>query len=452
MPDSHAESAAPKVALDTGIIPLGERALQGVLDYVSAVGDEAETTYLEVKSDVDLGSKAGVAKVAKFLLGAANRRPREASRHFHGYAVMVIGAQKGGALGVRRGVEPHELEDRLRPYLGPQFPAFEFARIAVGADREVLFIVAPPPADGQAIFPCHKDFHGDDRRDNLDDGAIYVRGSSNTRHARSGEVLALVERARGGSRSHIELEVEVLGSVGRVGCIDEAMMALYEGEDELFRKKSEPVTGVFAAASFTLSQSIFGGAGPRTAEKRQEALEQWRSRRHEFIARGREHLLGVALPGVGVRVVSRNRFVAKPHLTLTFHDCEVIDHVPVDDAEFEKLVEPVVREQKPWTAAAFAPSRLDVTPRGYPVAWANRGDDAAVVLTPESFRPNAPWVSEHDDYVLVARDDQASFAVVTWELLTEDGSDVVTCGEFNAPTSKYLDAADLIQKVFFDED
>lgn len=106
-------------ALDTRVIPLGERALRGVFDHVVAVGDEAETPYLEVKSPVDMSSKATSAG--------------EAARHFHGYAVLVIGAQKDRAPGVPRSTEAHELEDRFRPYLylGPQFPAFEFGRIGV---------------------------------------------------------------------------------------------------------------------------------------------------------------------------------------------------------------------------------------------------------------------------------------------------------------------------------
>lgn len=83
---------------DTDIVPLGERALRRILDHVVAIGDEAETTYLEVKSDIDLGSKLGIAKVVKFLLGAANRRPQDAARHFRGYAVLVIGAKKGKPL------------------------------------------------------------------------------------------------------------------------------------------------------------------------------------------------------------------------------------------------------------------------------------------------------------------------------------------------------------------
>ena len=51
-----------------------------------AVGDEAESTYLEVKSSLDMKSKAATAKIVKFLLGAVNRRPKkEAARYFQGY-------------------------------------------------------------------------------------------------------------------------------------------------------------------------------------------------------------------------------------------------------------------------------------------------------------------------------------------------------------------------------
>lgn len=448
--NDHATSDAsePKFAvLATDVTPLGERAQRSILDHVTAVGDEAETTYLEVKSSLDLSGKPGVAKVAKFLLGAANRRPQEAARHFHGYAVLVIGAHKGSTPGVARGVEAHELEDRLRPYLGPQFPAFEFGRIGVDADREVLFVIAQPPQDGQTIFPCHKSFQGEDRRDNLGDGAIYVRGASNTRAARAGEVLALVERARGSGKPPIELEVGILGCINRVSRVEEVLERLYDFEEEKFSEQQPtdgPVTPAFLAAS------VFGRTQPPSPEERARRLEVWRSEKRSRIAQGREHFLGVGLPGAGIRVVSHDRFIAKPHLIVTFHDCEALDHRDVDDADYEKVVEPIVRRHDPF-GTGFDPGALRFTPRGYPVAWTNRGDDAEVALTPGSFRPNAPWTSDQDDYVVLARDPQASSVYVTW-VLTEDGNDAVTTGEFRLPTAELIDAADLLKAMYVRED
>lgn len=110
-----------------------------------------------------------------------------------------------------------------------------------------------------------------------------------------------------------------------------------------------------------------------------------------------------ALPGADVQVVSRDRFVAKPHLNLTFHNCEVLDYLDRDDADFEKAVEPVLGPHEPFLPS-FDHSTIRPLPRGYPVTWSIPGEDAEVVLTPESFRPNVLWMSDQDDYVIIAKD------------------------------------------------
>lgn len=452
MPDLSppADSETSASALDTSVIPLGERALRSILDHVVTVGDEAETTCLEVKRPLDMSSKATTAKIAKFLLGAANRRPHEAARYFHGHAVLVIGAQKGNAPGVPRGTEAHELEDRLRPYLGREFPTFEFGRIGVGSDHEVLFVIAQPPEDGQSIFPCHKSYHGDDGRDSLEDGAIYVRGSSNTRPARSGDVDALVERARGGGKPPITLEVELVGRVHRIHRVEEVLERLRAYREEQFSKETaQQERNSPSSASLQLASSAFGSLKPLSRGDREKALVAWQKRRDEHIAKGREHFLGVGLSGAGIRVLSRDRFVAKPHLTLTFLGCEVVDYLDPDDADIEKAVEPVLLRQHPL-GPAFDHSALRLLPRDYPVTWSNRGEDAEIALTPESFRPNVPWSSDQDDYVIVARNPGASSVEVSW-ILTEDGNDTVTTGEFLVPTKELVDAADLFKSVFFDQ-
>ncbi len=410
-----------------------------------AVGDEAETNYLEVKGPLDLKAAEGVAKVAKFLLGAANRQPRDAARHFHGYAVLVIGAQKGETPGIPRGVEPHELEDRLRPYLGPQFPSFESGRITVDEEHEVLFVIAQPPRDGQTIFPCHKNYQGAKRTDNLDDGAIYVRGASNTRPARSGEVFALVERARSVGKTPIALDIEVVGPISRVERVNEVLEDLYAFEEEEFVKHKPAAKN--ALSSSILSASILGRSEPTTVEERAQRLAQWRHDQVENIGKGRAHFLGVTHTGVGIRVTSRDRFVSKPHLIVTFHDCEALAHRDADEADWSKVVEPVVRKQNPL-GLGFDPADLQIGGmRDYPVSWGNRDTDAVITLTPESFRPNVPWSSDEDDYVLLARDPRAEVVRLTW-VLTEDGNDATTTGELELPISEAADAGELFKTAF----
>lgn len=52
--------------------------------------------------------------------------------------------------------------------------------------------------------------------------------------------------------------------------------------------------------------------------------------------------------------------------------------------------------------------------------------------------------------MLFARDAGANSVKVSW-VLTEDGSDTVTTGNFLVPTEKLVSAADLFKSVFFDQ-
>lgn len=129
---------------------------------------------------------------------------------------------------------------------------------------------------------------------------------------------------------------------------------------------------------------------------------------------------------------------------MTFHDCEAFHYYEAEDADYGKVVEPIVRRQDRY-GIGFDPSDLRITPRGYPVDWRNHSNDVEVTLTPDSFRPNVPWTSDQDDYVLLAHNDAVA---VTW-VLTEDGNDTVTTGELEVTTGDPIDAADLFKAAFF---
>ena len=185
--------------MDTSFAPTGEVRLRAILDGVVAEGDGAESGSLEAKSDINLSERLGVAKVAKFILGMANRMPAAAERRFEGYAVMVLGAEKGAALGIPRGVEAHDLNASLTRYLGPAAPRWDLYRLPVEDNREVLFVIVDPPQPGDPLYLCHHDFQPDGKANTqhaLRNGATYVRDHSSTRHAKAPEVQALIERGR----------------------------------------------------------------------------------------------------------------------------------------------------------------------------------------------------------------------------------------------------------------
>lgn len=431
--------------MDTNIIPLGERALQKILDHVLNHGDEAETHYLEVKSDLNLKVKEGIAKIAKFLLGAANRDPSQAARHFRGHAVLVIGAQQGQAGGVARGTEPHDLENSLLPYLGPTFPDFEFGRIAIDDEHEVLFIVAPPPQDGQPMFPCHKDFQGDAKlnQETLIDGAIYVRGASNTRPARSGDMLRLIQRGQGTSKPPIDIGIDLFGTIHRVSHLSEVMEVLYDQEEQRYADRITESQDRPDIDPYLLKAA--GVGKPATSEQQAQYLAEWKSNKEVNMANGREHLLGVVLEGLGLRVVSHNRYVDQPHLLLTFENCMVVDHLDREDADLTKVLEPVVRQRSVYHHLNYDLSNIRLD--SYPVSWDNSGNNAEILLTPEAFRPNVPVEFDQDDYVLIARDHTVEEITVTWQL-TEAENDEDISGTFTVPLNEAVHAAELLGDAF----
>jgi hypothetical protein len=422
--------------LDTDITPLGERSWRTILQHVLEEGDRAETRYLEVKSAIDFTASAGRAKVAKFLLGAANRMLDSAMRDFHGYAVLVIGAELGRAEGIPGGVEPHELEDQLRPYLGTGFPQWELGRLPAENGREILFVVAPPPKLGQPIYPCRKSFHPDgkaDKKDELTDGAIYVRGPSNTRFANAGEVDELVARARGGGKPPLDLDLQIFEFICFIDRLDEVLELLYDREE---RKHREPPAQ---------SSRFLAGIKMPGLSSGEVALSDWLADRSENVRRGRNHLVGAGLSGLRLSV-SSVRYVAKPRLTITFRDCEACDYIAPENARHRFVVPPIPETGGIFNALqARELETLSFRHRNDPVSWENVGSDALVSIELDSLRPNSPWLLNSNDLVIRARTAVESVDV-QW-VITEEGNDQPLSGEV-ALRVEQIDAAELYFSLF----
>lgn len=143
--------------------------------------------------------------------------------------------------------------------------------------------------------------------------------------------------------------------------------------------------------------------------------------------------------------MSHNRYVDQPHLLLTFENCMVVDHLHRDDADLDKVLEPVVRPGSLYPSIDYG--LLNITPANYPVSWENSGKNAEILLTPEAFRPNVPVVFDQDDYVLIVRDHTVEEITVTWQL-TEADNDEDISGTFTVALKEAVHAAELLGNTF----
>lgn len=193
------------IELDVSRAPLGQIAAARLVDAVAAGDDRLERHYLELKSDLDLTKKTDLAKIAKYILGSANRSPETAATAFEGYGVMIIGVAPGEARGVPP-VEPLEISKVVSAYLGAAGPHWDIVWVPIeNSANEVLVIFVDPPREGQKPFTCRKDGEG------LADGRVYIRADGETREAKSDELDRLLERAAASAVPDVAFEVAVDG-------------------------------------------------------------------------------------------------------------------------------------------------------------------------------------------------------------------------------------------------
>jgi hypothetical protein len=196
--------------IDLSRLPTGARSWLALATWAAASDDRQERYFLELKSDVDLTAKHGRHKVAKFILGAANRDPAKAAKRFGGHAVMLLGVSAGATIGIPP-FEAQDLEREVRKFTGAGGPGWDFERIGVAGPNDVIAIIVDPPT--ARIWPCLADGEG------MSNGDIYLRGDGRTEKATGGEIQAMFARTIAARESVKlpEVVVEVVGSVKAVG-------------------------------------------------------------------------------------------------------------------------------------------------------------------------------------------------------------------------------------------
>lgn len=451
------------MTIDTSRAPRGEIAARQLVEQLTREDEHVERHYLEIKSEVDLTSTLGAAKIAKFILGSANRPVEAAARAFEGCGVLVVGVQPGGTPSVPS-IEVGEFEKRIRPYLGAAGPKWDVARVRVSRDRDVFVFVVEPPPEGQDAFLCWTDFSpsGDDKKHALRNGDIYMRDDQASRKATAAEVLALRERGR--SRAlPVDLQVELLGRAvremkddGRLRDVVEQdrkrlYAALPTSDPEI--KHASGASGanyigspevIRAITALSRSASLFySEPESRSRDAYVEEVKRWAEEAEAAIPEYLDQFLGALVPPVAIRITNRTTtflegVVVKVHLEGTVDGIEPRDEFPDISAwppRSPRQWGPVNRS--PIDALNIAgPASNFYMPRSNSsrVTWEN-GGSVDVMFDVGDLPPKGVEAADPEDcLVLVVRDPAMPIVRGTWSV-TAKAHHQVFSGELEVPVA-----------------
>ena len=203
--------------LDTNVDPNIPESRDKIAAWVKAVGDSAESQGLEVKSSLEFSKserKKSFAKITKFILASANRDQNQAMRDYQGYGVMLIGVTQDEVRGLENVPEQHEFEGAVKSYFGSAVPKYRFVPHTFEG-KNLLFVIVDPPVNGQEIYICSGSYDANKRVDQLRDGAIYCRESTQTIEANSVQLRDMINRLLGGNID-INLDVSNISAGPRV--------------------------------------------------------------------------------------------------------------------------------------------------------------------------------------------------------------------------------------------
>ena len=336
-------------------LPSGEREWPDFIQKVAGAGDLIERHFIELKSEIDPTAKDGATKVAKFILGAAHRDPERAAKYLGGYAVMLLGVGANDVRGLAR-FEAKDLVGAVQQYLGEPGPRWDFVRVRVDDDHDVIVITAEPPVVGK-VWPCCREGVG------LADGRIYIRGDGETREANHDEVRALFERVRGAPAEVApDLDVALNGVVRRYKC-DQALLDEYIAHErqrleatapeppavkaeEIGRRVSAGTAGYLSSPA-AVGSSIFNIEEPdaRGREDYLAEIDEWEERFRAAWPKFLRQVAAIACHQDATRIEAcSQRWLAEVKIKIHLDGPVRADENPSDGRDYDKLPSP----PRPW--------------------------------------------------------------------------------------------------------
>lgn len=440
------------IEIDVSQAPRGVLAAQRLIHAVAEQGDMAERHFLELKSTLDLSQKRDIVKIAKFILGAANRMPDIAATAFEGYGVMIIGVAEKTISGIQP-VEMMDLAKIVQRYVGAAGPRWDVVWVPIeGITNQVLVVLVDPPQFGQGPFPCRAS------GESLVDGRIYIRAEGETREANSEELDLLIRRGMVSAPIEVDFGVDVVGEVVPVmiddaSTVDEYVTRVRQGLVAALPAKTEEVPAepplhtsldsFYKLPSSLSDLSILGQAmmepEERTEEEYLQSIHDWEESFRSAWTAAQQRIIGSHLRPSVVRIVNRT--------TTFFHDVEVRLHLagdiygldyrePESLESFEDLELP--RPPRKWgpTQRSFSlpshylsASHLSGFNAGHyfpsSISYTN-GGSVTLDLTVGELRPRGSYESEDKELVLVIADHSLTTVHGTWELTARDHNEVYT--------------------------
>jgi hypothetical protein len=389
---------------------------------------------LELKSAQLLENKNGWGRVARFMLGAANRDPAAASRYLEGRAVLILGVEDDKTVTGVGDIDPAHVQDGTGKYLDVDGPRWELRRVPVsGSDHSVAVIEVQPP-ELDKVFVC-QDTGGGNRS-----GAVYVRRMGQTAEADYGEMKTRLQAAASARSIRADIEVELTGAAYSLAGMDELNDAYIEAlMTEARMRHDGDNAGRLGLASYS---SLFG-TGPDRLEA-VERFDRWAVERRGDWPERRDTLVGLLGQGVGMTVSNKgSRVLEAPAVRITVRQARaVVWRDPAEDTLRHSAFPSSMasNEYLPYVGALDPVDLAGVSPLGYPLEWENTDPDSVTVeFQPSALRPGQPSKIDPDDYVLIAVDTHAERVIVEWSATFRDVEGVLR-GEITLPVVPILDA------------
>lgn len=482
-----------RLAVDNGLVTLridASRALRThhshvelVKAIVAAPESTQETYAVEWKTEVDLADRGWRARLAKGVLGFANRDPALVTRWFEGCAYLVVGACPGRLVGTTV-VDAAKVEAALAPYVGkgPDGPDWSSSYVDVDG-KSVLILTVEPPRLGSRIWTLQKEY-APTKGEALRAADIFVRHQASTERASQSDIDMLTRRAASGGTQLGGLTVLLPAKAAAVpiDIRDETVAAWLDSEREALKLPPEPppepkrviqVPSDPAARKLLTREDILKSAdfgtsiGKMMRMREPRSREKYQAELDAYLTKAGERLPGVLLRSAVRRELGRIALTVRNDTLDNYHAVEVELYIDVagvlaffdsGDIGGRTLPGRPVEWGKGGGSAfdAITSFRMPYVPRpimpnvSIPRGRIDNSHSSRITLHPADVRPKR--TADLDEFYLLVHPEHAGTTLTaTWTATATDASGSME-GTFNIPVAARVPTTDELLSDAYDDD